>query len=68
VKYFLQKAMRRPEVVESYLAWVCREGNDARRAPAARLVSARLFVDVWPILPRGEARRSLVGQLACASP
>lgn len=68
LKYFLQKAMRRPEVVESYLAWVCREWSDDARTPAARLVSARLFVDVWPILPRGEVRRTLLGQLACAPP
>jgi hypothetical protein len=67
LKYFLQKVMRRPEVVESYLAWLCREWNE-RREPGARVESARLFVEVWRILPRSDPRRHLLGQVACASP
>jgi hypothetical protein len=65
LKYFLQKAMRRREVVEAYLAWLCREGS-AGRAP--RLESARLFVDVWRIHPRAEPRRHLLGEVTCARP
>lgn len=64
LKYFLQKAMSRAPLLDTYAAFVCRAWNEGSE-PARRLLEVRVFADLWAIHPRAEPRHHLLVHFAC---